>query len=125
MAADGFWNAWPNEPVSLFASESLITQMGQRGKVSSFVNAQGLRLTSYFWPAAQPRAVIQLNHGNGAYVMEFLRTQVLTSGCHVCVHSMDVFLPSHQPRCSLLSTRRHPMSNTGRRQTSRLQGLLD
>lgn len=50
-------------------------QMGPRGKVTTFVNAQGLRLAAYYWPAVKPKAVIQLLHGNGAYVMEFLRTQ--------------------------------------------------
>lgn len=53
--------------------------MGQHGKVSTIMNAQGLRLACYFWPAntAEPKAVVQLLHGNGAYLMEFLRTQVL------------------------------------------------
>ena len=50
----------------------------RRGRRGSLVNAQGLRLATYWWPAAteQPKAVVQLFHGNAAYVMEFLRTQV-------------------------------------------------
>lgn len=76
MATDGFWTTWPTSPAS-FYSGAIAEQMGPRGKVSSFANAQGLRLACYYWPAAteQPKAVVQLLHGSGAYVMEFLRSQ--------------------------------------------------
>lgn len=69
--------AHPAAPTSLFANEPIANQLGPRGKRSSLVNAQGLKLASYFWPAAtdKPRAVLQLVHGNGAYLMEFLKTQ--------------------------------------------------
>lgn len=76
MAVDGFWDAWPSSPPSLYGDEPLSNQMGPRGKVTTFVNAQGLRLASYYWPAEQPRAVLQHNHGNGSYVMELLKSQV-------------------------------------------------
>ena len=78
MAISEFWDAWPASPTSLFASEAMANQMGKLGKVTTFVNAQGLHLACYFWPAttAEPKAVVQLCHGNGAYLMEFLRTQV-------------------------------------------------
>ncbi len=77
MAADGFRDAWPAEPKSLFVNEPITNQLGPSGKTSTFTNAQGLRLASYFWPAAKPKAVVMLLHGNGAYVMEFLATQVI------------------------------------------------
>jgi hypothetical protein len=82
MAIGEFWDAWPASPASLFASEALANQMGTRGKVATFVNALGLNLACYFWPAttAEPKAVVQLCHGNGAFVMEYLRTQV-SSAC--------------------------------------------
>lgn len=81
MAADGCWDAWPDHPESLYATQPMGDQMGPRGKVTTFVNAQGLRLAAYYWPAVKPKAVIQLLHGNGAYVMEFLRTQVWLPAC--------------------------------------------
>jgi len=69
--------AHPTEPPSLYVNEPLSNQMGPVGVRSSMVNAQGLKLATYWWPATtdKPRAVIQLCHGNGAYLMEFLRTQ--------------------------------------------------
>ncbi len=76
MAADGFRDAWPAEPRSTFANEPITNQLGPSGKASTFTNAQGLRLASYFWPAAKSKAVVMLLHGNGAYVCEFLRTAV-------------------------------------------------
>jgi acylglycerol lipase len=77
MAVSDYWEAWPATPESLFAGEAIADQMGTLGKVTTFTNAQGLQLACYFWPAttAQPKAVVQLCHGNGAYAMEFLRTQ--------------------------------------------------
>ena len=86
MAVNDFWDAWPASPRSLFASEAIADQMGTTGKVTTFTNAQGLQLACYFWPAttAQPKAVVQLCHGNGAYAMEFLRTQVPFAGGFLC-----------------------------------------
>jgi hypothetical protein len=76
MAADGFWDAWPTSRASLYAGKPLSDQLGPHGRVTTFVNAQGLQLACYYWPAQQPKAVLQLNHGSGAYVMEYLKSQV-------------------------------------------------
>jgi hypothetical protein len=86
MAVSDYWEAWPATPESLFAGEAIADQMGTLGKVTTFTNAQGLQLACYFWPAttAQPKAVVQLCHGNGAYAMEFLRTQVPFAGSFPC-----------------------------------------
>jgi hypothetical protein len=76
MSVDGFWDAWPASPPSLNGDEPIANQLGPRGKVTTFVNAQGLQLACYYWPAEQPRAVLQHSHGNGSYVMELLKSQV-------------------------------------------------
>ena len=53
-------------------------QMGPRGKVTSFTNAQGMKLACYFWPAAaRAKAVVQLLHGVAGYAMRFLHSQVM------------------------------------------------
>ena len=72
-----FWAAWPTSPASLYAGAAMARQMGPRGKVTSFTNAQGLRLACYFWPAAaRAKAVVQLLHGDAGYAMRFLHSLV-------------------------------------------------
>jgi alpha-beta hydrolase superfamily lysophospholipase len=58
-------------------------QMGPRGKVTSFTNAQGMKLACYFWPAAaRAQAVVQLLHGDAGYAMRFLHSQVVAPSPH-------------------------------------------
>jgi hypothetical protein len=111
MAVSEFWDAWPATPASLFASEAMVNQMGKQGKVNTVVNAQGLNLACYFWPATtpEPKAVAQLCHGNGAYLMEFLRTQVSSANC--CFDFDHGVLSSlHIPGCVRSSTAEVPKS---------------
>ena len=84
MSVKKVWDAWPASPPSLYKDEPLSNQMGPRGTVTTFVNAQGLQLASYYWPAEQPRAVLQHNHGNGSYVMELLKSQVRSPALLLC-----------------------------------------
>ena len=87
MSADGFWEAWPASPPSLYSDEPLTNQLGPNGKVTTFVNAQGLQLACYLWPAQQPRAVLQLNHGSGSYLMEFIKSQARIPCALICTAS--------------------------------------
>lgn len=58
-------------------------QMGPCGKVTSFTNAQGMKLACYFWPAAaRAKAVVQLLHGDAGYAMRFLHSQVTFGAAH-------------------------------------------
>ena len=58
-------------------------QMGPRGKVTSFTNAQGMKLACYFWPAAaRAKAVVQMLHGDAGYAMRFLHSQVTLGAAH-------------------------------------------
>ena len=41
----------PQEPPSLYTNEPLVHQMGCKGSRSSMLNAQGLRLATYWWYA--------------------------------------------------------------------------
>lgn len=67
----------PKVPPSLFSDEPFQNQMGPLGVQSTMINAQGIRLATYWWPATtkSTKAVVQLCHGTGAYCMEFLRAQ--------------------------------------------------
>lgn len=97
MSVDGFWDAWPAIPASLYGVEPLSNQMGPRGKVTTFANAQGLQLASYYWPAEQSRAVLQHNHGNGSYVMELLKSQVCSLALLRCCFSTKAARMRQQP----------------------------
>ncbi|BDA41799.1 Monoglyceride lipase [Coccomyxa sp. Obi] len=58
---------------SLFSHEPKSEALGASGCQSSFVNAQGLRIASYYWPAsAAAKAVMLFVHGHGAYLMHEL-----------------------------------------------------
>lgn len=53
------------------------TYLGPRGQHRELVNRDGLRLQTYFWPAAAPRAVLLFCHGHGAHLhFEVLKAQV-------------------------------------------------
>lgn len=61
---------------SLFADPSLRPQLGPRGWTRPMINAQGLKIATYFWPArAEHKATIVLLHGHGAYLFEYLKAQ--------------------------------------------------
>ncbi|KAK9908837.1 hypothetical protein WJX75_003567 [Coccomyxa subellipsoidea] len=58
---------------SLFSQEPKSEALGASGFQDSFVNAQGLRIASYYWPAQKSaRAVMLFVHGHGAYLMHEL-----------------------------------------------------
>lgn len=42
-------------------------QLGPRGYGEYFENKDGLMVCSYFWPAAEPKAVVLLCHGHGSH----------------------------------------------------------
>ena len=45
------------------------TYLGPRGRRETVVNAQGLTLRVYYWPAEQPKAILQFVHGHGAHAL--------------------------------------------------------
>lgn len=48
--------------------------LGPHGSMSSFKNAQGHEIASYFWPAQNPKGVVVIVHGQGAHlVFEYCR----------------------------------------------------
>ncbi|CAK0746028.1 hypothetical protein CVIRNUC_001662 [Coccomyxa viridis] len=58
---------------TLFSNEPKERQLGPHGSSSSFVNAQGLRIASYYWPTpGKAKAVVLFVHGHGAYLMHEL-----------------------------------------------------
>ena len=46
--------------------------LGPTGSESTLVNAQGLRLRGYFWPAAKPSCVLEFCHGHHAHLLQEL-----------------------------------------------------
>eukprot|EP00884_Botryococcus_braunii_P002740 jgi/Botrbrau1/12467/Bobra.0169s0014.1 len=55
----------------LFEGEPAENQLGRTGKRSNLINRQGLRLSSYFWPATgEAKGVVLVVHGHAAYLME-------------------------------------------------------
>lgn len=67
---------------SLYSEDTRHHQLGPRGVESMFVNRQGLKLATYFWPADNPgttKAVVLGVHGHGAHLQnEYLKRQVST-----------------------------------------------
>ncbi|CAL5219173.1 g957 [Coccomyxa viridis] len=58
---------------TLFKNEPKERQLGPHGSSSSFLNSQGLRIASYYWPAdGKVKAVVVFVHGHGAYLMHEL-----------------------------------------------------
>ncbi len=55
-------------------------QLGPTGVESFFVNKQGLKIATYFWPSEvsdKTKAVVLAVHGHGAHIQnEYLRRQV-------------------------------------------------
>ncbi len=75
---------------SLYDANNRQQQLGPRGVETFFVNKQGLKIASYFWPSEAPKntkAVVLAIHGHGAHIQnEYLKRQVF------CV--MDFYLPT-------------------------------
>lgn len=68
----------PRRPLAQVEPE---TYLGPRGQHRELVNRDGLRLQTYFWPAAAPRAVLLFCHGHGAHLhFEVLKAQVGAAG---------------------------------------------
>lgn len=65
---------------SLYDPNNRQQQLGPRGVETFFVNKQGLKIASYFWPSEAPKntkAVVLAVHGHGAHIQnEYLRRQV-------------------------------------------------
>ena len=65
---------------SLYDGENRQQQLGPRGVESFFVNKQGLKIATYFWPSEAPnhtKAVVLAIHGHGAHIQnEYLKRQV-------------------------------------------------
>lgn len=65
---------------SLYSANSRHDQLGPQGIESMFVNQQGLKIATYFWPADNPsstKAVVLGVHGHGAHLQnEYLKRQV-------------------------------------------------
>mmetsp|Transcript_17722 Transcript_17722/g.45394 ORF Transcript_17722/g.45394 Transcript_17722/m.45394 type:complete len:321 (+) Transcript_17722:167-1129(+) len=55
-------------PAFRWADIPLDEEMGPQGYRETFLNKQGLKLASYWWPAKNPKAVIVVMHGHGAYL---------------------------------------------------------
>ncbi|DBA67640.1 hypothetical protein WJX79_003355 [Trebouxia sp. C0005] len=64
---------------SLYDANNRQQQLGPRGVESFFVNKQGLKIATYFWPSEVPdntKAVLLAVHGHGAHIQnEYLRRQ--------------------------------------------------
>ena len=65
---------------SLYDANNRQQQLGSRGVESFFVNKQGLKIATYFWPSEVPnntKAVVLAVHGHGAHIQnEYLKRQV-------------------------------------------------
>ena len=65
---------------SLYDANNRQQQLGPRGVESFFVNKQGLKIATYFWPSEvsdKTKAVVLAVHGHGAHIQnEYLRRQV-------------------------------------------------
>ena len=65
---------------SLYDANNRQQQLGPRGVESFFVNKQGLKIATYFWPSEvsdSTKAVVLAVHGHGAHIQnEYLRRQV-------------------------------------------------
>lgn len=65
---------------SLYDENNRQQQLGPSGVETYFVNKQGLKIATYFWPSSTPastKAVVLLVHGHGAHTqIEYLRRQV-------------------------------------------------
>ena len=65
---------------SLYDGNNRKQQLGPRGSESYFVNAQGLKIATYFWPSetsSNTKAVVIAVHGHGAHTQnEWLKRQV-------------------------------------------------
>ena len=68
---------------SLYDENNRQQQLGPRGVESFFVNKQGLKIATYFWPSEvsdKTKAVVLAVHGHGAHIQnEYLRRQVRCS----------------------------------------------
>lgn len=71
---------------SLYDGNNRQQQLGPRGSESFFVNKQGLKIATYFWPseaATNTKAVVIAVHGHGAHSQnEWLRRQVSSASIH-------------------------------------------
>ena len=79
------------EHASLYDQNNRQQQLGPSGSETFFVNKQGLKIATYFWPSDAPKdtkAVVLVVHGHGAHIQnEYLKRQVkqvvcLTSHVH-------------------------------------------
>jgi hypothetical protein len=68
----------------LFNEEPAENQLGPHGRRSNLINRQGLRLTTYFWPAiGEAKGVVLFVHGHAAYLMEqLLLSKASLQGSH-------------------------------------------
>ena len=70
---------------SLYDGSNRRQQLGPRGSESFFVNKQGLKIATYFWPseaASNSKAVVIAVHGHGAHSQnEWLKRQVSSAFC--------------------------------------------
>lgn len=61
-------------PPNVYESVPEQTYLGPSGRQQWTLNSRGLRLKTYFWPAAAPKAVLVFAHGHGAHsLFELLR----------------------------------------------------
>ena len=66
-------------PASAYDSADPRLLFGSAGVEQEVVNKKGLRLAAYFWPAAEPKAVLLFVHGHGGHLLfEVLKGAVRT-----------------------------------------------
>ena len=95
---------------SLYDGSHRQQQLGPRGSESFFVNKQGLKIATYFWPseaANNPKAVVIAVHGHGAHSQnEWLRRQVSLATIRTTVstsnpHALLLFRDQANPRSTM------------------------
>ena len=68
------------EHASLYDQNNRQQQLGPSGVETFFVNKQGLKIATYFWPSDAPKdtkAIVLAVHGHGAHIQnEYLKRQV-------------------------------------------------
>lgn len=83
---------------SLYDGNNRQQQLGPKGSESFFMNKQGLKIATYFWPseaAHNTRAVVIAVHGHGAHSQnEWLRRQVSSASMHSTASASIPYTPS-------------------------------
>ena len=73
--------------------------LGPLGVLRQRRNRDGLRLHSYFWPAADAKAVVVFVHGHGAHILfELLRQTVRTQCLPASGYLQPLVLPARLPK---------------------------